>query len=94
AYFARCPTGSWRIRAERCSPGDLDGQIRALPAPLTRDFDAWRALSARFGGRIFAGLFLAEWNEGMRLEADTLAALAERGLYIDLDNYAATGAGE
>ena len=33
-------------------------------------------------------LATAEWH------ADTLAALAERGLYIDLDNYAATGAGE
>jgi len=81
-------TGSWRIEAEYRSPGDLDGQVRALLAPLTGDFDIWRDFSTRFGGRIFAGAFLAEWNEGARLEADTIAALAERGLYFDLDIYA------
>ncbi|MDF2383115.1 DUF4279 domain-containing protein [Nostoc ellipsosporum NOK] len=88
------PTGSWRIEADRCSPGNLDGQIRALLAPLTGNLDIWRDFSTRFGGRIFAGLFLAEWNEGMRLEAGTLALLAERGLYLDLDIYGAETAAE
>jgi len=88
------PTGSWRIKAEDCSPGDLDGQIRSLLAPLTSDLDIWRDFSTRFGGRIFAGLVLAEWNEGMLLEAGTLALLAERGLYLDLDIYGAETAAE
>lgn len=88
------PTGSWRIKAERCSPGDLDGQVRALLAPLTDDLAVWRDFSARFGGKIFAGLFLADANEWLRLEAGTIAALAERGLYLDLDIYAAEAAGE
>ncbi len=74
-------TGSWRIKAERCSPGDLDGQIRALLEPLTRDFDVWRDFSKRFGGRIFAGAFLGSGNDWLTLDADTIAALAERGLY-------------
>lgn len=82
------PTGSWRIEADRCSPGDLDGQIRALLEPLTRDFGVWRGFSKRFGGRIFAGAFLGSGNDGLKLEADTIAALSERGLYLDLDIYA------
>jgi hypothetical protein len=87
-------TGSWRVKADDSRPGDLDGQIRALLAPLTRDLAIWRDFSARFGGRIFAGAFLGSGNDWLRLEADTLAALAERGLYLDLDIYDAEARGE
>lgn len=79
--------GMWRVETERCEPGDLDSQINALLAPLTRDLKVWCRFAARYEGNIFAGLFLAEWNEGVVLEPATLAALGERGLRLDLDIY-------
>ncbi len=81
-------TGSWRIKSERRSPGDLDGQIQEILAKLTSDIAAWRELSERYRGRIFCGLFLAGGNEGVTLEPETIAAMGERGLLLDFDIYA------
>lgn len=80
--------GSWRIKAERQSPGDLDRQITSLLAPLSKDFDSWKDLSSRFRGRLFCGLFLEEGNEGISLSPETMSMIAERGLLLDLDIYA------
>jgi hypothetical protein len=81
--------GSWRLSVDRREPGDLNGQIVELLEGLNDDLTAWRDLSARFGGRIFCGLFLDNWNEGLTLPASTLALLADRGLKLDLDIYGA-----
>src|SRR6478752_6540717 len=59
--------GSWRLKADDRQPGDLDGQIMALLAPLTTDLATWRELAARYRGRIFCGLFLDSFNEGLSL---------------------------
>jgi hypothetical protein len=80
-------TGSWRMEAERAQPGDLDGQIADILSCLSADASIWKALSSRFGGRVFCGLFMATYNDGVRLEPGTVAALGERGLAIDLDIY-------
>lgn len=79
--------GSWRITAERCRPGDLDGQINDLLDALSNDFAAWRSFSQRYRGRMFCGLFLASYNEGETLRSETLFRLGERGLRLDLDIY-------
>lgn len=84
-------TGSWRLQVPRSIPGDLPGQVEAIFAPLTRDTAIWQELSARFAGRLFCGLFLAEGNEGLRICSRTLAEIADRGLYLDLDIYAPEG---
>ncbi len=55
---------------------------------LSSDLTVWKALSQRFGGRFFCGVFMGEANDGLRLEARTLAAIGERGLALDLDIYA------
>jgi hypothetical protein len=80
-------TGMWLLKAERRSPGDLDDQILNLLAQLTEDIAIWTDLADRYGGHIFAGLFLDEPNEGMSLSPKTLAALGSRGLALQLDIY-------
>lgn len=80
-------TGSWRIEAERCEPGDLDGQINGLLDGLSNDLIAWRSFSKRYRGRAFCALFLDSGNEGLTLRPETLLRLGERGLLIDLDIY-------
>lgn len=84
-------TGSWRLQVPRSVPGDLLGQVEAIFALLTRDTAIWQELSARFSGRLFCGLFLEEGNEGLRICSKTLAEIADRGLYLDFDIYAAEG---
>ena len=80
-------TGSWRISAERRTPGDLDGQINDLLNGLSDDFSAWRLFSQRYRGRVFCGLFLASENDGLTLRSETVARLGQRGLLIELDIY-------
>lgn len=79
--------GSWRRETERRSPGDLDAQIAELFAQLTDDLEVWNDLSRRFQADIFCGLFLNEFNEGISLSPETLAAVGSRGLSLDMDIY-------
>ncbi|MDP2259977.1 MAG: DUF4279 domain-containing protein [Caulobacter sp.] len=81
------PVGSWRLRADRQSPGNLDRQILDLLNSLNDDLAVWKDLSRRFGGRLFCGLFLATGNEGAVLEPETISAMGARGLRLDLDIY-------
>ncbi|WP_294306919.1 DUF4279 domain-containing protein [uncultured Sphingomonas sp.] len=82
------PTGSWRIKAERCTPGDLDGPIHVILDRLSNDLSLWNDFARRYDARVFCGLFLGEFNEGIALRAETLFRLGERGLLIDFDIYA------
>lgn len=47
----------------------------------------WRDFAARYRGRIFAGLFLSSFNEGLVISPQTLIAIGVRGLALDLDIY-------
>jgi hypothetical protein len=79
--------GQWRLTVERRSPGDLDGQVAELFAPLTTDLAVWHDLSSRFQADVFCGLFLNEFNEGISLSPETLSAVGLRGLSLDMDIY-------
>lgn len=85
------PTGSWRMIAEDCEPADLSGQIDSLLRSVTPDLSVWRQLTERFRGVMFCGLWLKSDNEGLQIAPQTLAALADRGLLLDLDIYGADG---
>lgn len=73
--------------APRESPGDLDKQIGALFSGLSNDLDAWRALSARYSGNLFVGLFLSGFNEGLCFSPTTTREIGLRGLELGLDIY-------
>ena len=79
--------GQWRITVDRRSPGNLDGQVRELFAPLTTDLGVWKELSSRFQADVFCGLFMNEYHEGISLSPETLAAIGLRGLSLDMAIY-------
>ena len=54
---------------------------------LTSDLTVWKELGDRHAGHLFVGLFLAHGNEGLSISPTSLAAIAERGLALDLDIY-------
>jgi len=83
----RAETGSWRIWADYREPANLDEQIRLLLEPLSADLEVWRRLSGLYKGRIFAGLFLGSYNQGIGVHADTVTMMGERGLHLELDIY-------
>jgi len=90
-------TGLWNLYTADRAPADLDGQIAELLAPLTLDLAVWRDLSVRYDGELFVALFMTtdnglaaakNFNEGLPIEAPTLAAIAARGLRLDFDIHA------
>ena len=80
-------TGMWGRAAKRHQPGDLDRQVRELLLAGTAQLEVWRMFSKRFGGELFCGLHLNEWNEGLNLGPEVLVLLSERGLALALDIY-------
>jgi hypothetical protein len=80
-------TGAWVLSTKDRQLADLDGQIAELFSSLTADLDRWQTLVSRYRGEIFCGLFLADSNEGLSIDAETVAAIAARGLAIDFDIY-------
>jgi hypothetical protein len=79
-------TGSWRLRASRREPEDLEGQIFEILDALPSDLEVWAQLR-RFEPHFFCGLFMASGNDGMSLSARALFALGQRGIGIGLDIY-------
>lgn len=88
--------GLWRLQAAERQPGDLEAQIWELLAMLPQDLTLWHGLAARFQVAMFCGVFMKSWNDGVRLPAVVLGAMAERRIVLDLDIYvpASDGVGE
>ena len=72
-------------------PGDLDGQIVQLLAPLTTDMAVWERLTHSFEADIFCGLFLESMNEGLEISPRTLLAIGQRNLTLGFDIYGTDG---
>lgn len=80
-------TNGWWLRADKREPGDLNAQISEILARLTNDMTIWSDLKTRFRMELFCGLFMRSANDGLRLPAETLAAIGDRGIDLDLDIY-------
>jgi hypothetical protein len=81
------PYGKWLLNEDECCPGDLDGQIQRLLARVSADLSVWHNLVSRFRTDLFCGIFVQQWNEGVSLSPEVLAALGSRGIKIDFDIY-------
>ncbi|GKX32472.1 MAG: hypothetical protein MnENMB40S_00900 [Rhizobiaceae bacterium MnEN-MB40S] len=79
--------GHWSISVDRRTSGDLDLQIAELLSGTTQDLEVWTGLANECEVRVFCGLFLEEWNEGIRLSATSMKQLGERGIGLELDIY-------
>jgi Domain of unknown function (DUF4279) len=80
-------TGSWRLQVQDREPGDPNVQVAELLGQLTTDLQVWRDLAERFQVDLFCGWFMGESNEGISLSPETLRALGERGIELQLDIY-------
>lgn len=87
-------TGLWSRSVADRSPADFDNQVAELFALTATDVSAWSDLSARYRGELFVGLFMRENLEGLSIAPPTLAAIAARGLALDLDMYGPFGEAE
>lgn len=83
-------TGSWRLRATRREPEDLEAQIFELLDRLSQNLDVWRDLSARYKTDLFCGIFMGSSNDGLPLSPKALLALGQRGIALGLDIYDAS----
>jgi hypothetical protein len=86
AVIAR--TGLWSVSIEREAPGDLDEKISTLLAGLSGNLAVWKQLCEALRGDIFCGVFLTEESGGVTLKPETILAIGQRGLTLDLDIYA------
>jgi Domain of unknown function (DUF4279) len=80
-------TGSWRLQVPDREPGDPNAQVAQLLGQLTTDLQVWRDIAERFQVDLFCGWFMGESNEGISLSPETLRALGERGIELQLDIY-------
>jgi hypothetical protein len=83
-------TGSWRLRATRREPEDLEAQIFELLDQLSQNLDVWSDLSIRYKTDLFCGIFMGSSNDGLPLSPKALLALGQRGIALDLDIYDAS----
>lgn len=84
-------SGSWIYALDDGSSPerDLDDAIAALLCRLPADRAVWDDLGRRFRLDLFCGVFLGSPNQGCVLRPSTLRLMADRGLTLSLDIYAA-----
>lgn len=68
---------------------ELDDAITTLLGRLPADPAVWADLGRRFRLDLFCGVFLGSPNQGCVLLPSTLRLMADRGLTLSLDIYAA-----
>ena len=79
---------SWRVSGSHFEvPGDINQKVAELFNILSDDFGKWKDLATRLEGQLFVGLQLHECNEGIGISAETLCAIGQRGLELELDIY-------
>jgi hypothetical protein len=79
--------GMWRLCASDREPEDMDAQIQELLGQVTSDLSVWQKIAHRYDIDLFCGLFMGDTNDGMILSPDSLVALGERRIELQLDIY-------
>ena len=80
-------TGSWHLSSVETAPENLNAQVAEILSCLTTDLAVWRQLSLHYQIDMYCGLFMGHWNDGMSLSVDTMLALGQRGIALNLDIY-------
>ena len=83
-------TDSWRLKAARREPEDLEAQVFELLDRLSQDLEVWGKLSVRYKPDLFCGIFMSSSNDGLTLSPKALLVLGQRGIALDLDIYDAS----
>lgn len=79
--------GKWALESDETSPADVDAQVSGLLSRLTNDLTLWAELGDRYDINLVCGWFMDVGNEGVSLRPETMLALGERGILLDLDLY-------
>lgn len=80
-------SGSWFFKVQPREPEDIDGQIHEIFSKMTDDLAVWRRVTDKYPTDLFCGFFLKVSNEGLTISAQSLAALGNRGIKMNLDIY-------
>lgn len=83
------PFGHRQLCAKDAEPENLERQVAELLSGLNQDVHVWRLIARRYSVDLFCGLFMQESNEGVGISPGTLHSLAQLGIKLDLDIYAA-----
>jgi hypothetical protein len=83
-------SGMWQLEAGDCEPENLDKQVAELLSKLTQDLNVWQLLSEQFTIDLFCGLFMEKTYEGLSISQDTLLALGQRRITLEIDIYGPT----
>ncbi|MGO4263148.1 DUF4279 domain-containing protein [Lysobacter sp. TAB13] len=80
-------TGTWHLKVEQRTPGDLDEQIDELFAQLSHDPALWASLQSRFELDLYCGLFMDTRNDSSEISPRNMRLLGERGIELLLEIY-------
>ncbi len=83
-------SGMWSLCAVDREPEDMDAQIQELLSQLTPDLTVWQQIASSYHIDLFCGLFMNATNDGLVFSPDSLVALGQRSIELQLDIYAPT----
>jgi hypothetical protein len=78
-------TGMWWLQTNGSGPVDLEKQVTELLGRLTQDMGVWASLSGRYKIGLSCDFATSNSNGGMKVSAETLLALGQRGIVLDID---------
>jgi len=80
-------TGGWHLDAVEQQPGNLDAHVAELFGRVNNELSAWAALSGEYETDLFCVYFMSEADEGLKVAAETLKVLGDRGIKLGLRIY-------
>jgi hypothetical protein len=83
-------TGAWRLYATDPETKNVDARIQEILGQLTFDLDVWQKIAEKFHVDLLCPVFVGDTNNGFALSPQSLAALGQRHIELQLDVYAAT----